>query len=158
MVNKNKKSNFKNSFISRSFSFRPFFSKNILELGMHPIFENQKYRTFGQRSADMLTKFAGSWIFIILFFSFLTFWMILNSYFFVKYQLGTPFDPYPYILLNLFLSCLAAVQAPIILMSQNRQAQRDRVMAEYDYQVNRRSWKEIQEMKKQLEKIEKKLK
>ena len=66
-------------------------------------------------------------------------------------------DPYPFILLNLVLSCLAAIQAPIILMSQNRQSQRDRIMAEYDYRVNRTSEKIIQDVKKQLNRIEKRL-
>jgi len=156
-MNKNNKNNMnkkKGLFVSNSLSFGP----KLLELKTHPIIENQGHRTFGQKAADNLTKFAGSWTFIILFFIFLFSWMVLNSYIFIKYALGNVFDPYPYILLNLFLSCLAAIQAPIILMSQNRSAQRDRIRAEYDYQVNRRSWKEIQELKKQLIKIDKKLK
>lgn len=128
-----------------------FVSKN----NKHPLFK-QKW-TFGQKAADKLTNFAGSWTFIILFFIFLVLWMITNVHFFIKYNLGEPWDPYPFILLNLVLSCLAAVQAPVILMSQNRQTQKDRLRAEYDYRVNKRAEKEIQEVKKQLDRIEKRL-
>lgn len=120
----------------------------------HPVL--RKRWTFGQKAADKLTVFAGSWIFILFFLALLVLWMLLNAYFFVKYT-KKPFDPYPFILLNLVLSCLAAIQAPIILMSQNRQTQKDRLRAEYDYQVNKKAEKEIQEVKKQLERIEKKL-
>jgi len=84
--------------------------------------------------------------------------MIINAYFLIEYKSGNPFDPYPFILLNLVLSCLAAIQAPIILMSQNRESQRDRIRAEYDYKVNRKAEKEVEEIKKQLNRIEKKLK
>jgi len=68
---------------------------------------------------------------------------------------GKTWDPYPFILLNLVLSCLAAVQAPIILMSQNRESQKDRIRAQYDYAVNKKAEKEIQEIKNQLDRIEK---
>lgn len=111
--------------------------------------------TFGQRSADNLTKFAGSWTFILIFFLFLITWIGINS-FWVIYE--KKIDPYPFILLNLLLSCLAAIQAPIILMSQNRQTQRDRLHAEYDYRVNKKAEKEIREIKVQLNSIEKMLK
>ena len=107
--------------------------------------------TFGQRSADWLTKWAGSWYFIIGFFIFLIIWMSINTTWII---FGRTWDPYPFILLNLVLSCLAAIQAPIILMSQNRAAQRDRQRAEYDYAVNRKSEREIKEMQKQLNRIE----
>ena len=70
--------------------------------------------SFGQRTADKLTEFAGSWTFILLFFLFLLGWIAINSYFLISYELGTPFDQFPFILLNLILSCLAAIQAPII--------------------------------------------
>ena len=113
--------------------------------------------TFGQKTADIMTKWAGSWIFIITFFIFLGVWIILNTYYWFQYIQGYPFDPYPFILLNLVLSCLAAIQAPIILMSQNRQGQKDRLKAEYDYQVNRKAEKEIREVKTQLNRIENKL-
>jgi uncharacterized membrane protein len=125
-------------------------------LDVHPIFKTRL--TTGQQTADKLTKFAGSWTFIIIFLIILTLWVILNGYFLIKYQEGNPFDPYPFILLNLVLSCIAAIQAPIILMSQNREYQRDRIRSEYDYQVNRKAEREIQEIKKQLNKIENKLK
>ncbi len=111
----------------------------------HPIFRMPK--TFGQKAADFITKWAGSWIFIISFFIFLAIWISLNVYFLVEYKSGNPWDPYPFILLNLALSCLAAIQAPIILMSQNRQTQRDRMKSEYDYAVNRKAEKEIREIK-----------
>ena len=113
----------------------------------------RKQRTFGQKAADILTKWAGSWIFIIFFFCFLFIWMLINVYAWIE-----SWDPYPFILLNLVLSMLAAIQAPVILMSQNRQAQIDRLKSEYDYAVNRKAEREIQEIRKQLEKIEKKLK
>jgi len=117
----------------------------------HPIFKIPK--TFGQKAADTLTKWAGSWTFIILFFVFLGIWMTTNGVFVLKYIEGTLKDPYPYILLNLALSCLAAIQAPIILMSQNRQVQRDRAKAEFDYAVNRKAEKEIREIKELIIKM-----
>ena len=98
-----------------------------------------------QKAADALPKWAGSWTFILFFFAFLIVWMSANLYAWFN-----QWDPYPFILLNLILSMLAAIQAPIILMSQNRANQRDRLRAEHDYQVNRKAEKEIQEMKKVL--------
>jgi len=115
-----------------------------------PVLEHLNFRiprTFGQKAADALTKWAGSWAFIISLFIFLTIWILLNVYFLIQHQIGQPFDPYPFILLNLILSCLAAVQAPIILMSQNRTSQRDRLKAEYDHAINRSAEKEIREVK-----------
>lgn len=109
--------------------------------------------TFGQKAADKLTQVAGSWGFIIGFFIFLITWMVIN----VVWLTHKSWDPYPFILLNLVLSCLAAIQAPIILMSQNRQAQKDRLRTEYDYTVDKRAEKEIQKIQKQLNRIEKKL-
>ena len=106
--------------------------------------------TFGQRAADKLTKWAGSWTFIILFFVFIGIWMSTNGYFVLKYLNKEIIDPYPFILLNLALSCLAAIQAPIILMSQNREAKKDRLKIEYDYAVNRKAEKEIKEIKEIL--------
>lgn len=111
-----------------------------------------KNRTFGQKAADNLAKWAGSWAFIFFFFIFLSLWIMANIYMWVQ-----EWDPYPFILLNLILSCIAAIQAPVILMSQNRAAQRDRLKAENDYKVNRRAEREINLIKKQLNKIEKKL-
>ena len=114
----------------------------------HPIFRLPK--TFGQKASDLLTKWAGSWTFIILFFIFLGIWMTTNGYFLLKYIGEGTLDPYPFILLNLALSCLAAIQAPIILMSQNREVQRDRLKAEFDYKINRKAEKEIREIKSLL--------
>lgn len=113
--------------------------------------------TIGQKAADNLTKWAGSWVFIICFFSFIGIWVMLNVYIFIEYEIGKPWDPYPFILLNLTLSCLAAIQAPVILMSQNREMQRDRLRVEYDYQVNRKAEREIEEIQKQLDRIEKRI-
>ena len=107
-------------------------------------------RTFGQKAADNLTKWAGSWAFILTFFGFLVFWIIINGYFLMQYGKGQPFDPYPFILLNLVLSCLAAIQAPIILMSQNRTTQRDRFKAQFDYRINKKAEQEIREIKNLL--------
>ncbi|MFH1711249.1 MAG: DUF1003 domain-containing protein [Nanoarchaeota archaeon] len=109
--------------------------------------------TLGQKAADKLTSFAGSWGFIITFFVFILIWMAINVM-----MLINRWDPYPFILLNLILSCLAAIQAPIILMSQNREAQRDRLRSQYDYSVNLKAEREIRDMKKDLEEIKKLIK
>ena len=95
--------------------------------------------TTGERLADRVATFGGSWTFIVLFFSVLAGWIALNAVLLAR----AAFDPYPFILLNLVLSCLAAVQAPVILMSQNRKEAKDRVRAEYDYQVNLKAELEI---------------
>lgn len=97
--------------------------------------------TLGQRAADAVATFGGSWTFITIFAAIMVVWVGLNSFILVKYE--KTFDPYPYILLNLFLSMLAAIQAPIILMSQNRQAEKDRLNAEHDYEVNLKAELEI---------------
>ena len=115
-------------------------------------------RSFGERAADNLARWAGSWTFIILFFVFLSLWMGTNGLFVLKYLRGEIVDPYPFILLNLCLSCLAAIQAPVILMSQNRQSQKDRRKMEYDYKVNRKAEKGIQTILKRLNGMEKKKK
>ena len=112
----------------------------------------QGKRTFGERASDNLSRLAGSWGFIISFLVFLVIWMILNVY-----AWFSSWDPYPFILLNLVLSCLAAVQAPVILMSQNRQSEKDRKKVEYDYKVNRKAEREIEAIQKQLNRIEKRL-
>jgi len=105
--------------------------------------------TFGERIADKVASFGGSWRFIILFFLGMTVWIILNTLLMLK----DPFDPYPYILLNLALSMLAAVQAPVILMSQNRQEDRDRMRAENDYQVNLKAELEIRGINEKLDQL-----
>ena len=112
-----------------------------------PISENivQSYSeqlTFGQRMADNVASFGGSWAFIIIFMVVLIAWIILNSFILIKLRSGS-FDPYPYIFLNLILSMLAAIQAPIIMMSQNRQSYKDRLSAEHDYEVNLKAELEI---------------
>ena len=120
------------------------------ELGHHPL--HRLERTIGQKAADQLTRGIGNWFFITFFFVFILVWMAANVFAWVN-----NWDPYPFILLNLILSCVAAIQAPIILMSQNREAQKDRIRSQYDYLVNRKAEKEIQEIKSQLNRIEKKL-
>ena len=90
----------------------------------------EKY-TLGQRSADAIARFAGSWAFIFAFTGVLILWMVINTI-----LAANAFDPYPFILLNLVLSCVAAIQAPLIMMSQNRQEEKDRRRAENDYKVN----------------------
>ena len=94
---------------------------------------------FGERLSDRIAEIGGSWTFILSFLVFLGIWMFFNSY----VLKATAFDPYPYILLNLALSCLAALQAPVIMMSQNRQADADRAQAKNDYEVNVRAELEI---------------
>jgi len=106
-------------------------------------------RTFGQKTADTITKWGGSWTFIFLFLIFILAWIVLNTYI----LLNKGFDPQPYRLLNLVLSCLAALQAPIILMSQYRAAERDRAKAERDYFVNRKAEREIENVQKDLNEI-----
>lgn len=101
--------------------------------------------TFGERVADMVASFGGSWTFIV------TFGLILVTYAFVNESLaGRAWDPYPFILLNLFLSMLASVQAPVIMMSQNRQDKKDRLRSELDFDVNRRAHGEIQGLASKL--------
>jgi uncharacterized membrane protein len=105
--------------------------------------------TFGQRLADKIAAFGGSWPFIILFLSALVFWIVLNSLLLARW--GKPFDPYPYILLNLFLSMLASLQAPVIMMSQNRQGIKDRIDAAHDYEVNLKAEVEILALHEKLD-------
>lgn len=103
--------------------------------------------TFGQRLADKVASFGGSWTFIVTFFSFILIWMLTNIWFLAT----TPFDPFPFILLNLILSCLAAIQAPIIMMSQNRQEQKDRQRGEHDYKINLKAELEIQLLNEKMD-------
>ena len=105
--------------------------------------------TFGQRLADKVAAFGGSWTFISIFAVVLVTWVFLNSFVLITYR--ESFDPYPYILLNLFLSMLAAIQAPIILMSQNRQAYKDRLSAEHDYEVNLKAELEIMALHEKID-------
>ena len=111
--------------------------------------ERQDTRTFGEALADRVAAFGGSWTFIIIFGSVLIGWVILNSYI----LLNRGFHPYPYILLNLFLSMLAAIQAPIIMMSQNRQEAKDRQNAEHDYEINLKAELEICAIQEKLDEL-----
>lgn len=106
--------------------------------------------SFGQRVADRVAHFGGSWTFIGAFLLAMIIWMIVNN------QLRRPFDPYPFILLNLCLSCVAALQAPVIMMSQNRQAAKDRLMATTDYEVNLRSELAIQTLHARFDELREK--
>ena len=104
-------------------------------------------RTFGERLADRIAEFGGSWRFIILFGAVLFTWIAINT----AALFARSFDPYPYILLNLVLSCLAAVQAPVIMMSQNRQEGRDRLRSEHDYQINLKAELEIRNLHEKMD-------
>jgi uncharacterized membrane protein len=113
--------------VARPIAGRMHIARNLaLDLDARP--------TPGQRAADAVASFGASWTFVGLFAAIMLAWVGLNA--FLLMTRGATFDPYPYILLNLFLSMLAAIQAPIILMSQNRQSKKDRVSAEHDYEVS----------------------
>ena len=111
--------------------------------------EYERALTLGERAADRVAEFGGSWRFIIIFFTAMTVWIVINTFFLLR----QPFDPYPYILLNLALSLLAAVQAPIIMMSQNRQEARDRLHAENDYKVNLKAELEVRAIGDKLDQL-----
>jgi uncharacterized membrane protein len=119
-----------------------FLSENINETS-EPILSS------GQKLADRIATFGGSWTFIIAFFTFIVLWISVNVWFLSS----KTFDPYPFILLNLILSCLAAIQAPIIMMSQNRQEQKDRQRAEHDYKINLKAEIEIQLLSEKMDHI-----
>ena len=110
--------------------------------------EQTKMAGLGQRAADSIAKFAGSWAFIFSFIAVLLGWMILNIL-----MASGAFDPYPFILLNLVLSCVAAIQAPLIMMSQNRQEAKDRQRAENDYRVNLKNELIIDDLYRKLDRI-----
>lgn len=111
--------------------------------------EEEKNIKFGDRVADKITKFVGSWTFILGFSSFLIIWIIINLY------MLDNLDPYPFILLNLVLSCIAALQAPVIMMSQNREAKRDSLRSKNDYRTDLKSELILEELHNKIEKIEK---
>ena len=117
-------------------------SRNVLE-------ELQQRLTPGQRLADRVASFGGSWSFIILFLAVMAAWIITNTLILAEWN--HTFDPYPYILLNLFLSMLAAIQAPVIMMSQNRHAEKDRIDAAFDYEVNLKAELEIMSLHQKLD-------
>lgn len=111
--------------------------------------EEEKNIKFGDRIADKITKFVGSWTFILGFSGFLITWIIINLY------MLDNLDPYPFILLNLVLSCIAALQAPVIMMSQNREAKRDSLRSKNDYRTDLKSELILEELHDKIEKIEK---
>ncbi|MFN0110958.1 MAG: DUF1003 domain-containing protein [Blastocatellia bacterium] len=110
------------------------------------ISEFDEQLTFGERIADRVAVFGGSWTFIFTFLSLLVVWMIFNTFVLA----ARAYDPYPYILLNLILSCVAALQAPVIMMSQNRMAAKDREQATHDYEVNVKAELEILQLQEKL--------
>ncbi len=112
---------------------------------------HEESQTFGDRLADKVAQFGGSWTFIVAFTGMLLGWIVLNTVILAGYAGG--FDPYPYIFLNLILSMVAALQAPVILMSQNRQAARDRLAASLDYEINLKSEIEIMTLHEKLDRI-----
>lgn len=121
--------------------------------GNHPAISKKKKLPLGDRAADAMTEWMGSWSFIIVFSLLLAVWIGLNMVAWWNH-----WDPYPFILLNLALSTISAFQAPIIMMSQNRQSDRDRVAAKYDYAVNRKTEREVQDMQTDLDEIKEMLK
>jgi len=126
--------------VVRSLREQELLSKNIN-------LEFSQQLTLGEHLADALADFAGSWRFISIFGSLLLIWIAINSF----VLLYKPFDPYPFILLNLILSCIAAIQAPIIMMSQNRQEAKDRMRGEYDYLVNLKAELEIRHLHEKVD-------
>jgi uncharacterized membrane protein len=106
-----------------------------------------KNLTFGQKTSDKIASFGGSWKFIIIFFAMILVWIVIN----IIFLSNKAFDPYPFILLNLVLSCLAAIQAPIIMMSQNRQEDRDRLRSKNDYKINLKAELEIRMLHEKID-------
>jgi uncharacterized membrane protein len=142
-------------FLKREWDYLSEQEKKVIEamidrghLSRDPSF-NADARTFGEIVADKVAAFGGSWTFIIIFGSVLVGWVFLNSFI----LLNRGFDPYPYILLNLFLSMLAAIQAPVIMMSQNRQEAKDRQTAEHDYEINLKAELEICAIQEKLDEL-----
>ena len=109
--------------------------------------EDEQEITFGQKLADKVAEFGGSWGFIIFFMTFLVAWILLNVFWLSNHG----FDPFPFILLNLILSCIAAIQAPVIMMSQNRQEEKDRERSKKDYKINLKSELEIRELHEKID-------
>ena len=126
--------------VIRSVKENELLSKNINT-------EFQQKLTFGERLGDKIADFGGSWNFIVIFGGVLLLWVAVNS----MILIWRPFDPYPFIFLNLVLSCLAAVQAPVILMSQNRQESRDRLRSEHDYLINLKAELEIRHLHEKID-------
>jgi uncharacterized membrane protein len=122
--------------------------ERAIQVPPHPNEVVEKERTFGERVADLVAESAGSWTFIFIFLSLLGLWIAWNHT-----EGSSAFDPFPFILLNLLLSCVAALQAPVIMMSQNRQAKRDRVHADLDYQINVKSELEVAQLRTELDEL-----
>jgi uncharacterized membrane protein len=118
---------------------------DILSSNVNVEFENKL--SLGERTADRMARYAGSWRFITIFAVILVIWVMVNTIILIQ----RPFDPYPFILLNLILSCIAAIQAPIIMMSQNRQESKDRLRSEYDYRVNLKAELEIRQLHEKID-------
>ncbi len=123
-------------------------------IARNPRKEYEEQLTFGQRLADKVAAFGGSWRFIILFGATLLAWVILNSV--ILASRNAAFDPYPFILLNLFLSMTAALQAPVIMMSQQRQAVKDRLDAAHDYEINLKAELEIASLHEKMDELREK--
>ena len=132
--------------VIRHISRREHISKDVVK-------EHEEQYTFGQRAADRVASFGGSWPFIGIFFAVMAVWIVLNSYVLIEWDKKNIFDPFPYILLNLVLSMMAGIQAPIIMMSQNRQAQRDRLDANHDYEVNLKAELEIMALHTKMDEL-----
>ena len=126
--------------VARSMTEQELLSQNINDQFVGKL-------TTGEKIADKVATFGGSWRFIIIFGSFIFVWILINALFLA----ARPFDPYPFILLNLMLSCLAAIQAPIIMMSQNRQESKDRLRSEHDFKINLKAELEIQHLNEKLD-------
>ncbi|MEJ2288214.1 MAG: DUF1003 domain-containing protein [Deinococcales bacterium] len=122
-----------------------FRTEDLLSENVNETFDSE--RRTGQRIADAIADFGGSWTFIVGFLAVLALWIGVNA----SQLLRHPFDPYPFILLNLVLSCLAAIQAPVILMSQNRQEAKDRMRAEYDFRTNLKAELEVRLLHEKLD-------
>lgn len=133
--------------VIQRFTHRLHVSKNVHK-------EREGQLTFGQHLADKVASFGGSWTFIMLFAAVLVLWVIVNSFVLLRWH--SSFDPFPYILLNLVLSMLAAIQAPVIIMSQNRQAANDREHAEHDYEVNLKAELEIMSLHEKIDALREK--
>jgi CRP/FNR family cyclic AMP-dependent transcriptional regulator len=120
-----------------------------MRVSRNPNVEEEEMITFGERIADKVAAFGGSWTFISIFGGVLVTWVIINTVLLMSH----PFDPYPFILLNLFLSMLAAIQAPVIMMSQNRQSSKDRLKADLDYRVNMKAELEVSQLHRKVDQI-----
>ncbi len=127
--------------VTESIKEEQLLSSRLIEL------EEDKETSFGQKLADKVAEFGGSWKFIILFFLILALWIVANVWFLKE----KTFDPYPFILLNLVLSCIASIQAPVIMMSQNRQEEKDRRRARSDYMINMKAEMEVRSLHSKID-------